>query len=375
MLKVLHVYRTYFPDTQGGIEEVIRQLSLTGVNNDVAFRVFTLSRAPDPAIIERPEATVYRCRQHFEISSCGFSITAFASFKRLAKWADIIHYHFPWPFADLLPLLVRPRKPCVLTYHSDIVRQARWLPLYRPLMHAFLKRMDRIVATSQNYLDSSVTLQCYRAKTTVIPIGLDEASYPTPSATDLATMRDRLGKGFCLFIGVLRYYKGLPILLEALKGTTIPLVIAGTGPMEQQLKALATRLKLTTVHFLGRVDDRQKMALLHLCRALVLPSHLRSEAFGVTLLEGAMCGKALLSTDLGTATSYINQHGKTGLVVPPNNPEALRTALLQLNNDTMLANTMGQAARRRYETLFTGRLMDERYHALYEQLLLTQHRA
>ena len=59
------------------------------------------------------------------------------------------------------------------------------------------------------------------------------------------------------------------------------------------------------------------MALLALSYAILFPSHLRSEAFGISLLEGAMFGKPLISSEIGTGTTYINIDGKTGVVVPP----------------------------------------------------------
>ncbi|MEJ2613012.1 MAG: glycosyltransferase, partial [Candidatus Thiodiazotropha sp.] len=106
-----------------------------------------------------------------------------------------------------------------------------------------------------------------------------------------------------------------------------------------------------------------------LCRAVVFPSHLRSEAFGVTLLEGAIHSKPLISTEIGTGTSYINIDGESGFVVPPADAKSLREAMLRLAQDEALAQRMGRAARQRYETLFTGRVMGERYVGLYKRLL------
>ena len=70
------------------------------------------------------------------------------------------------------------------------------------------------------------------------------------------------------------------------------------------------------VAVLGALDDADKVALLTLCYAVAFPSHLRSEAFGISLLEGAMYGKPMISSEIGTGTSYINIDGETGLVVP-----------------------------------------------------------
>ena len=108
---------------------------------------------------------------------------------------------------DVAHFLTRVRKPTVLTYHSDIVKQKTLLRLYKPLMHQFLKRVDRIVATSPNYVESSETLQRFQDKVRVIPIGLDEATYPCPTDEKLAYWRKQVGERFFLFVGALRYYK------------------------------------------------------------------------------------------------------------------------------------------------------------------------
>jgi rhamnosyl/mannosyltransferase len=203
----------------------------------------------------------------------------------------------------------------------------------------------------------------------VIPIGLDEATYPDPEDSFVDEVRDRVGEGFFLFIGVLRYYKGLHILLEAIKDTDLNVVIVGSGPVESELKKRAADLNIKNLQFLGYVSDEEKVALIRLSRAIVFPSYLRSEAFGVTLVEGAMFGKPLISTEIGTGTSFVNEDGITGFVVPPASPKHLQDAMYELNKNSPLAVKMGKASRDRYERLFTGKLMGERYVRLYEKLL------
>ena len=370
-MKVLHVYRTYFPDTQGGLEEVIRQICLGTRKQGVSSRVFTLSDEPFPAFLPRVEADVVRVRKTFEVASCGFALTGIRRFIKEVEWADIVHYHYPWPFSDLLYLIAGQRKPAVLTYHSDIVRQKFLLAMYRPMMERYLGRMRRIIATSPNYFATSEILNGFAEKVDVIPIGLDEPSYPTTDERnrDLARIRETYGENIFLIVGVLRYYKGLHILLDAAKGAPYRVVIVGAGPVEAELRKQARIEGLDNVSFAGFVSDREKMALFGLCRAVVFPSYLRSEAFGVTLLEGAMSAKPLISAEVGSGTSHVNIHGDTGLVVEAGNHMALRDAMDVLHQDQVLADRMGKNARHRYEQLFTGKLMGERYKALYTDVL------
>lgn len=368
-LRVLHVYRTYFPDPQGGLQEAIRQICLSTRDRGVVPRVFTLSPDPVPAVIHREEADVYRFCQHVEIASSGFSLTALSGFRRLVNWADVVHYHFPWPFADLLHWAGGVTKPTLVTYHSDIVRQQGLLRLYRPLMHRFLRSANRIVATSPAYAESSAVLRHYREKTLVIPLGLDEASYPPVSTEALKRVRAVFGDDFFLFVGVLRYYKGLHDLLAAVRGTSLRVVIAGTGPEEGRLKALARAYGGENVCFAGYVAEHEKTALIAASRGLVFPSNARSEAFGMTLLEGAMMARPLICSELGTGTTYVNRHNETGLVVPPADPIALREAMLKLVADDELTLRLGRDARARFERLFNGRSMGEQYAQLYRELV------
>jgi rhamnosyl/mannosyltransferase len=370
-MKVLHVYRTYFPDTQGGLEEVIRQICLGTGARGVTSRVFTLSEEPYPRRLPRVEADVIRVRRTFEIASCGFALGGIRRFAKEVVWADIVHYHYPWPFSDMLYLMAGRGKPSVLTYHSDIVRQQLLLSVYRPLMSRYLSAMDRIVATSPNYFATSEILNEFSDKVDIVPIGLDEPSFPAAGEhnRNVAEAKTHYGSDFFLFVGVLRYYKGLHILLDAIKGAPYKVVIVGAGPVEAELRHQARELRLDNVIFAGFVPDTEKMALFQLCRAVVFPSYLRSEAFGVTLLEGAMSSRALISAEVGSGTSHVNIDGETGVVVPPSDPVALRGAMDKLYDDPGLAQRMGANARRRYEQLFTGGEMGRRYAEIYHRVL------
>ncbi|MBC7500138.1 MAG: glycosyltransferase [Herminiimonas sp.] len=369
-MKVLHVFKTYYPDSYGGIEQVICQLTNGTAQLGVTNEIFTLSRQADTApLLHDGETIVHRAPVHFEIASTPMSYSALPLFRRAVAQADLIHYHYPWPFGDLLHLLGGGKKPAVLTYHSDVVRQRLMMPFYQPLMRRFFADLKAIVPTSPNYLQSSELLQDYRDKSTVIPIGLDESSYPRPSARRLNYWRDEVGEHFFLFVGVLRYYKGLHILLDAALHTRARIVIVGAGPVEADLKQQALRLNLDNVTFLGAISDDDKVALLTLCRAVVFPSHLRSEAFGVTLLEGAMFSKPLISSEIGTGSSYVNVDGETGIVIASDNPAALADAINVLDRDVALGQKMGDAGRARFEQLFTARNMAEAYVDLYRQVL------
>jgi len=368
-MRVLHFFKTYYPDTVGGIEQVIFQLCRSSGQFDVTSSVLSLSREKVDRTIALEGHDAHRAKMNFQIASTAFSASSFLRFAQLAKQADVVHYHYPWPFMDLVHFATRLKKPTVITYHSDIIRQKTLLKFYRPLKHLFLGSVDRIVATSPNYLETSHVLKRYRSKTVVIPIGLDKSSYPVPSPELIEKWRSQVGERFFLFVGMIRYYKGLHILLDAVQGTDYPVVIVGSGPVEAELKEHAARLGLKNIYFLGAVPDEDKVALLQLCYAVAFPSHLRSEAFGISLLEGAMYGKPMISSEIGTGTSYINVNGEAGIVVPPSDPAAFREAMRFLWDNPDIAAEMGKQAEQRYWELFTAERMTASYADLYKELL------
>lgn len=367
-MRVLHFYKTYYPDTVGGIEQVIRQMCVGTSRLGVTNEVLTLTRAKENFDFEFEGHRVRRVPLDFELASNAVSMAAFGELARMAEQADVVHYHFPWPFMDLAHFVARIRKPSLVTYHSDIVRQKQLLRLYQPLMQRFLRSVDAIVATSPNYLSSSAVLARYPDKTRIITYGLDKSIYPAASQALMDKWRARVGAKFFLFVGVLRYYKGLHILLDAVANADYPVVIVGAGPVEAELKAHAERLGLKHVMFVGAVGEEDKVALLTLSYAVTFPSHVRSEAFGISLLEGAMYGKPLISSEIGTGTTYINIDGDTGLVVPPGDPQALGAAMRTLWDNPGLAAAMGRRAEARYWELFSSETMASNYLALYQEL-------
>ncbi|WP_041642842.1 glycosyltransferase [Azoarcus olearius] len=374
-MRVVHVYRTYFPDPPGGLQEAVRQICIAVGNAGAENRIFTLSPRPDPARLARPEGEVVRARSWAAPASCDLGgPSALAAFRDCVAWADVVHVHFPWPYADVLCALSGGRRPLVVTYHSDIVRQRLLGKLYRPLMMRTLRRAAAVVATSPAYALTSPVLQVagIRDKVEVIPLGIDENSYPTNrDESVLARLGLVVGQPFFLFIGVLRYYKGLHTLLSAAAEVDAPIVIAGCGPQDEWLRAQIATEGLANVRLAGLVSETEKMALLAHCSALVLPSHLRSEAFGMVLVEAAMHGKPMISCELGTGTSFVNLEGDTGFVVPPEQPAALAAAMRRLLADPELRAGMGAAARVRYEQRFSGGALGRSYAALFERVART----
>ena len=259
-----------------------------------------------------------------------------------------------------------------MTYHSDVIGKRFLYSLYRPSMVRMLKSMDMVVATSPNYLENSPVLKKYVApdRLKVIPLGIVEDSYKDAiKDAENIDINEKFGletNQYFLFIGVLRKYKGLHYLIEGAKSSNLPVVMAGAS---SQLELFVQQSKnVDKARFLGKVTDSQKMALIKECRAAILPSHLRSEAFGVFLIEAAMCGKPLISCEIGTGTSYVNLNGETGNVILPQDPSAISEILKKFEESEELAHKLGLKARDRYERLFSGQALGRSYSELYQNV-------
>ena len=367
MARVLHVYRTYFPDPIGGVQEAIRQICLSTASFGVTNSVFCLSPNPHPPLMMQ-NPPVWRERSWMAPASCDIGdINAFRQFMRLAGDHDLIHYHFPWPFADLMHFFARARVKAVMTYHSDIVKQSILGRFYAPLMWKMLMSMDRIVATSPGYVSSSRVLsnKRIRSRVCVIPLGVRDVYNEISREDNLNAKNDP----YFLFVGALRYYKGIPTLLQAAKSVPARIIIAGEGAYGAELRQMAKELECSNVEFKGQVTDEEKFRLLQGCRAFVLPSDQRSEAFGVALIEAAMLGRPMISTELHTGTSFINKHMGTGFVIPPKQPAALADAMKTLLNDPELAHNFGINARIHYKEMFSEFALGSAYNNLYQNVL------
>lgn len=360
LINVLHVCKYYPPDVTGGIETSVKALIDGSASADLNYTILALSQTPRVEKLEH--INVIRLALNFTAASCPVGFSLRKALKKYAVEADIIHYHYPWPYAEFLQNIRALKKPSLVTYHSDVIKQ-KWIKkMMSPFTNRFLNSMDKIIVSSKNYLESSETLKLYQQKCVLIPYGIADVA----TTYQDVPLSFQLPKKYILFLGVLRYYKGVDVLINAAKNSDIPIVIAGDGPQKESLMRLAADVK--NIIFLGRVTDDEKYNLIRHCHAFVLPSIMRTEAFGVVLIDACQFGKAMITTELNTGTSFINQDQKTGLVVPPSDSLALRKAIETLYHDETLAAEYGLNARKRYEHTFKLEDYVKAYTGVYREL-------
>ena len=285
----------------------------------------------------------------------------FAAHLRRAA-ADLMVLHEPNPWALLSYTLARPRVPLAIWYHSDVVRPAlQYALFYAPIARAAYRDARRFIVSSPALAEHAAPLAPYRSKVRVIPFGIDPA--PWRNASD-ATESDP----FVLFAGRHVEYKGVGVLLRALAGSTARAVIAGDGPRrgawQRQSRELGLEARVT---FTGEVTDDELRRLMHACAALVLPSTTPAEAFGYVQLEAMAAGKPVISTDVPSGVSWVNQHDITGIVVRAGDAGALRAAIDLLIADPRRRAQLGAAGRARVEAEFTIERLRDRLREFYEE--------
>ncbi|MDN3988216.1 glycosyltransferase [Zwartia vadi] len=212
-------------------------------------------------------------------------------------------------------------------------------------------------------------LKKFHDKTQLITYGIEH--FPQLALDDKAVQawRQQYGPRFFLFLGGLRYYKGLHVLLDALHGRDYPTVIVGRGNEQEALRSQAKELGLKKVFFIDEVNDVEKRSLMRAAYGFVFPSHLPSEAFGIVLIEAAQQGLPMISCEIGTGTSYVNRDNQTGLVVEPSDPVAFRTALDIFWENPEKTKHWGEGALKRYLEKFRAQTMAERYIETYKSVL------
>jgi glycosyltransferase involved in cell wall biosynthesis len=364
---IVHIGK-YYPPVKGGMETSLKMLAERCAD---AFSLSVL--VANTAMRTRREQIrgirITRMARFGSLFSQPLTPAIFGYMRRMR--ADIIHIHLPNPLAAFAYLVVRPRGTLIVSYHAEIRKQRFFSFLYRPIVGALLARAAAVVITSQNLIEISPVLPRFRGKCVVIPHGVELARFElTPAiAARAAAIRERAAKPVILFVGRLVYYKGLSYLLRAMNDLDAMLVIVGEGPLGPRLKILAKRWGIADrVWWAGEIPDSELPAYFHASELFVLPSSEISETFSLAILEAFACAKPVVSTDLPTGVSFVNQDGCTGMIVQPKNHQALGRAIRKLLAGGRLREELGRNARKRAEEEFTAEKMGDKFISLYRAI-------
>jgi glycosyltransferase involved in cell wall biosynthesis len=369
-LRVLQIFKYYYPHV-GGVEKVAQDIA-EGLSGQIDTEVLACHEALRTRREKVNDIDVTRAGRIFTRFSVPVALGFPFLMRQMARTADILHFHLPYPLADVSYLLSRPKGKVVVWWHSDIVRPKYLTKLYRPFQVQFLKKAAAIIVAAPQLIDSSPMLRRFRDKCEVIPIGIDTARFSLNGSrhAGVQELRAKYGPRIVLFVGRLAYYKGVDYLIRAMKEIDGRLLLVGEGPLEADMKGLAASMGvLDKCVFLGKVSDEELPLYYHACDVFVLPSVASTEAYGIVQLEAMACGKPVVSTSLSTGVTFVNLHGHTGLAVPPADEQALADAINRLLDDPGLRQKYGLFAKERVERQFTRAAMVDKVYLLYKRVI------
>ena len=277
---------------------------------------------------------------------------------------DLVHIHHPHPLAMLAYLTSRTSAPCVISYHSDIVRQRLLRRLIAPIVNRTLARSAAILVFSPQLIAQSEVLRPFHPKCHLVPHGFDTSAWSQVDAAAAAELRRRYGPRIVLTVGRLTHYKGFDYLIRAMRVVDATLLIAGDGALRESLARLIAEEGLEArVHLLGAVPDVRPYY--EACDVFVLPSTTPNEAFGIVQLEAMAAGKPVVNTDLASGVTFACPSDVAALTVPPRDSAALAGAISRLLADPDLRRRLGEAGKARVAREFPASLMSERTLRIY----------
>lgn len=358
-LRVLHAAK-YYPPVPGGMETVIADLC-TGTARDWDVRVVAAHDAGE---------TVHEVVDHVSVTRVArrgvlASVPMCPSYPRhvWAATADCVVLHEPNPIAGASVFLRTSAPRLIIWHHSDLLRPA-WAPYtYGVVQRALYRRADCVIVSSPNLAASSSLVRLAR-RVAVVPFGIDLDRFDNPRDLERAAAFRRAftpsapnaagaSGPVVLFVGRLVYYKGLTVLIDAMRQCEGTLLLAGDGPLEADLRQrVAERGLQERVRFLGRVSDEDLPACYRAADLFVLPSTEFTETFGVVQVEAMAAGLPVISTRLSTGVPWVNQHEESGLTVPPHDVDALASAIRRLGQSRADRERLGRGAVARARAMF-----------------------
>ncbi len=357
-MKKILVVNKYFYHI-GGIEEVVR--SIAGISDkDLNITVLACKSEQNFYTNKTYTAKIKIKKTITTIFSTPLSLSFATSLIFEYFRNDVIHLHSPYPFAEVIVsiLSILKRKKIIITYHSDIIKQKLIFNILYVFLRFLFVKSDAICVTSP-FLSGAKLLIGLENKIIILPIGIEDK---------FDSFNRDYNKGeYLLFVGRLVYYKGLKILVSAIKDIDLSLKIVGSGPLEFELRNEIENLGIKErVQILTNVSDHDLIDLYKNSICFILPSIEKTEAFGIVQLQAMSSGLPVINTELGTGVSWVARNMEEAITVKPNNIYEMKRAIMEFRNSFTLRAKLGSAGRLRFEKKFKIDSMLEKYVDLYK---------
>ena len=276
------------------------------------------------------------------------------------KEYDIINIHGHTPtFSDslLIAMKMKGAAPIVYTLHC-LANFYVWpiSKIYNQVMNKLIELADCIIVSTPSYAE-----YVRHAKNVyVVPWGVDYEFFHQPR-------KEHNGYNI-LFVGQMRPYKGIDILLKVAKELDAKFHIVGGGVYLKMYMKQAKKLQLSNVQFYGYLKDVELRNMYSQSDVLVLPSISTNEAFGLVALEAAAAGCVVVASDLPGVRDVVKPFG---IIVPPGNLKALRETLMHFSMEENRVQYVekGFKVAKKYSWSETGRKYDKVYKEVLERAL------
>lgn len=356
-MKLLQISNYYYPHI-GGIEQTAGDITKAVFCDQKVF-CFNTDKKTVMDNVDGVEVTKAGCFAKISSQSLSFCYGKFLKKTFHEFCPDVVIFHYPNPFAAhfLLKILKKyPNCKLILYWHLDIVKQRFLKIFFNGQNKRLLKRADKVVCTSPDYLQGSSWLSSVKTKCVIIPSCINLKSVKEQEVSEIikSIKADADNKVICFAMGRHIPYKGMEYLVKASKylPENYRVYIAGQGPLTDSLKELAGDDK--KVVFLGKISEEQKIAYYNACDIFCFPSITKNEAFGLALAEAMSFGKpAITFTIEGSGVNYVSLKDVTGLEVENGNSEKFAEAIKELGENPQLAKKLGDAAEKRVKDNFT----------------------
>lgn len=364
-LRVLHIGK-FYPPHMGGMETHVQALAARQ-RREASVHVMVSNDAARTEVSELDGVCVTRVARVATIASMPICPALPSLIARTP--ADVVHIHLPNPWAALSFLLSGHKGKLVVTHHADTMRRKTLRRLSDPFVSRLMHRAKFIIGTSARYVETSSELIPFREKCRIVPLAIECQAPRRQDAALAAKIAQEFGHRLILAVGRLVPYKGLDVLIRAMKEVDGRLLIIGEGPQARVLRDLArTENVMDKVVILGRVDG--VAPYLRAASVFALPSITRAEAFGLVQLEAMSAGIPVVNTDLDTGVPGVSLDGVSGFTVPPGDPMALARAITLLLDDDKLRARFGQAGIARAKLEFSVDTMACRTMQIYKEALV-----
>jgi rhamnosyl/mannosyltransferase len=369
----------FYPPFNGGIETTARDISHGLSSRGWGVKILC-SNTKAYTLYEAGNIPVRRVASLAHIASTSISPMMVIWLALWQSQSDVIHVHLPNPMANLALWVTRPRAKIVVHWHSDIVKQKNLLKFYEPIQDWLLKRSNAILVTSIRYAESSPWLQPHMHKVHIVPSCVEDPLLMS-SLSRRQELTDRVraqwpGKRIVFALGRMTYYKGFEVLINAARQLPddVIVLIGGGGELLESLRERVHNAKLTgKVRLLGRISEDDLPGFFGAADLFCLPSLVRSEAFGLVLVEAMAYGRPVVATNIeGSGVPWVNLDGVSGLNAKPGDSASLAECIQRILNNPDLALKFGLGGRLRYESIFTIDKMVDLIEAAYESIGVTK---